>query len=253
MIRVKKDTDKPQSSFQGFPADLFSFLRDLGRNNNQQWFRANYERYQNSLVIPAKEFVREMGEFIQLLNPRFETEPKFNKTIMRIARDMRFTKGKPYRDSFLIGFKRWKWDSELFVYFDKDGVEIGVFLNNKTKQGEPSLRRTLERNPDILGEVCSEYTIGGRYALSQLKNEPQLLSRSFNPRTHSRYLTEVDYLILSRSYSAAFAAKRKSSILGTVIEHFSTLFPLWILAASPNPHADLLSHSKTLGPVYRKK
>ena len=42
---------------------------------------------------------------------------------------MRFTKGDPYRNYFLIHFGRFKMDSEFFVYLSKNIVEYGLFIN----------------------------------------------------------------------------------------------------------------------------
>lgn len=235
--------------FEGFPADLFDFLEDIGTNNNQQWFRKHYDRYQTSLVLPAKRFVASIGEFIHVLNPQFDIQPKFNRTLMRISRDARFAKGKPYRDYFLIGFHRWKWDSELFVYFDARGAEIGLFINNKKKQSEPSMKKTYETKPSLVRKVCTEYGIGTQYSVSELGKDISSVAKSFNVVKHGEYFTTIPLLIISKLYSKAKIVQLKEHILGEAITHFSTLYPLWILAESTQPEADLMRHSEKLGPV----
>ncbi len=238
-----------QESFRGFPADLFQFLDDISKNNNQKWFHKQYDRYQQSLVIPAKQFVTTIGDFVTFLNPRFEIQPKFNKTLMRIARDARFAKGKPYRDYFLIGFHRWKWDSELFVYFDTHGMEIGLFVNNKKKQNESSLSKYVTAKEWVLYEICDEYGIGKQYALSELGKGINYLSKRFDVRKHKGYLQDMQFIIISKIYSRKATVRLRDKVVAEAIKHFSTLYPLWILSESVQPERDLRKHAEKLGPV----
>ncbi len=238
--------------FSGFPSDLFVFLKDLSAHNNRDWFRKNYDRYQTSLILPVKSCIFALGEFARMLNPRFMTEPKFNKTIMRISKDMRFTKGNPYRDFLLAGFKRWKGDSELCLYFDRTGLEIGIFLNNKKQEDVPSLRRILRRDPAVLDSVTREYELAGRYQLQKFTSEPETIYKRFDPSLHTDTLAGLDYILLNTHYAAASVVRSKEAILGTIIEHFSRLYPLWILSESADPIDELDRHSRTLGPVRKK-
>jgi hypothetical protein len=248
-MRVRKISDIHANGFVGFPSDLFAYIKDLSGNNNQKWFRDNYDRYQSSLVIPAKQFVLSIGEFVTMLNPQFETAPKFNKTLMRISRDARFAKGKPYRDFFLIGFHRWKWDSELFVYFDANGAEIGVFINNKKKKNEPSMRSFAISHESLLFNVCDEYGIGKQYSISELGKEVNEKSKRFDVRKHAGYLRDLHLIIISKYYPKTTVIRLKDRVLGEAITHFSTLYPLWILSESPQADADLQKHERKLGPV----
>jgi hypothetical protein len=247
----RKISRREESAFSGFPPDLFDFIADLSKHNNQKWFHENYDRYQQSLVLPAKRFVVEIGEFITLLNPQFETEPKFNKALMRISRDARFAKGKPYRDFFLIGFHRWKWDSELFVYFDEAGMEIGLFINNKKKKNEPGMRKFVSLKESILVELCDAYGIGRQYAISELGKEIDKKSKRFNVRLHSNLLRDLPLIIISRYYSKSAAVRLKDRVVGEAIKHFSTLYPLWILSESSQPETDIRKHDVKLGPVQK--
>ena len=119
--------------FTGFSEGLFHFLNNLSQNNNIEWFHANKLDYINYLVDPAKSFVTEIALFLNRLNPAIRTEAKFNKTLMRLNKDMRFNKGTPYRNYFLIHFGRFKMDSEFFIYFAKNEIQIGLFINNSNK------------------------------------------------------------------------------------------------------------------------
>ena len=99
--------------FDGFFKETFEFFTELYTHNSVTWFNRHREEYEKYLMNPARAFVTSIGPFIKFINPTFDTEPKFNRTLVRLNRDMRFAK-KPYKDFFLIRFGKGKWDSELF-------------------------------------------------------------------------------------------------------------------------------------------
>ena len=41
--------------FDGFPKDCISFFTQLAKNNNKEWFEANKDRYEESVMKPARE------------------------------------------------------------------------------------------------------------------------------------------------------------------------------------------------------
>ena len=55
-------------SFPGFPEDMFGFLNDLSVNNNREWFTANKDRYQASVVSPVCDFVLAMGPRLHMIS-----------------------------------------------------------------------------------------------------------------------------------------------------------------------------------------
>ena len=78
---------------------VHTFLRDLQKNNNREWFQANKGRYE--------EAKSEFETFINALIPeiaRFDLSIKFveaRECIFRIFRDVRFAKNKdPYKTNF---------------------------------------------------------------------------------------------------------------------------------------------------------
>jgi uncharacterized protein (DUF2461 family) len=118
--------------FEGFTKQTFKFFSLLEKNNNTEWFNKNKEMYERQLVLPSKALVTSIGPFFNQLNQSIRTEPKFNSTLMRINKDMRFAKGAPYKNYFLIHFGRFKMDSEFYIYLDKTGLSYGLFINNST-------------------------------------------------------------------------------------------------------------------------
>jgi uncharacterized protein (DUF2461 family) len=50
-------------------ADLFTFLLDLGGNNNRNWFQANKSCYEQDVKEPALEFVSDFAPLLDEISP----------------------------------------------------------------------------------------------------------------------------------------------------------------------------------------
>ncbi len=83
---------------------IFTFINDLAKNNNRDWFAANkptYEIEKNKFVDFADELLNEVKKHdnIETVNGK--------KSVFRIYRDVRFSKNKaPYKTHFSGSFKR---------------------------------------------------------------------------------------------------------------------------------------------------
>ncbi|MGB3463938.1 MAG: DUF2461 domain-containing protein [Cyclobacteriaceae bacterium] len=81
-----------------------AFLRKLRKNNNREWFqdnKAEYEKAHSNMIAFAEALHAEM----QTIDNLVPTTGK--KSLMRIYRDVRFSKDKtPYKSNFGGGFKR---------------------------------------------------------------------------------------------------------------------------------------------------
>ena len=67
--------------FTGFGKKTLSFLKDIKRNNNKEWFEAHRSEYEKLILNPSRDFVVEMGEHLQALEPTIKAEPKINKSL----------------------------------------------------------------------------------------------------------------------------------------------------------------------------
>jgi uncharacterized protein (TIGR02453 family) len=78
------------------------FLNELVENNNREWFLANKERFDiaRENVI---NFTGELIKFMHKIDPDISEELDPKKCVMRIYRDIRFSKNKtPYKNNFGI-------------------------------------------------------------------------------------------------------------------------------------------------------
>ncbi|HXQ94976.1 MAG TPA: DUF2461 domain-containing protein [Thermoplasmata archaeon] len=89
-----------------FGVDAFRFLRELGKNNNREWFQTNKGRYEAAIQEPAVRFIASMGPRLARLAPHVVADPRpFGGSLSRIYRDTRFSKDKsPYKTHVGIHF-----------------------------------------------------------------------------------------------------------------------------------------------------
>lgn len=113
-------------AFTGFSKDTIAFLRELEKNNTKVFFDANKERFEKVWLSPAKELVLAVGPRLQRLAPSIEFEPRVGGSLMRMNRDVRFSKDKsPYKTHLDLFF----WEGE------SKGWELpGFFFRLTSKQ-----------------------------------------------------------------------------------------------------------------------
>lgn len=80
------------------------FLNELVDNNNREWFQANKDRYDKARENVI-EFVGKIIPLLHKVDPSVATDLDPKKCVMRIYRDIRFSKNKtPYKNNFGVSF-----------------------------------------------------------------------------------------------------------------------------------------------------
>jgi len=78
-----------------FSPQFFTFLKDLKKNNNRDWFTRNKLRYEKQLLEPSLRFVKDIAPRLRTISPYLVADPKpFGGSLFRIYRDTRFSKDK---------------------------------------------------------------------------------------------------------------------------------------------------------------
>jgi len=81
-----------------FNEDTFSFLRQLAENNNRDWFNEHKDEYEACVREPAFSFIKEVKPQLEKLSPHFMAKAsKMGGSLMRVYRDVRFSKNKTRR------------------------------------------------------------------------------------------------------------------------------------------------------------
>ena len=159
--------------FQGFTPQTVKFFKDLKKHNSKAWFQERKHLYDSEVLAPSRAFVIAMGERLQKIAPLVNADPKVNKSLFRIYRDLRFSKDKsPYKTHMGL----WFWEgpgprmecSGFYFHLEPSKVMLAVgmhcmpkFLLPPYRQAvaDPKLGAALERAVKKVSKAG--YSVGG--------------------------------------------------------------------------------------------
>ncbi|HSP86838.1 MAG TPA: DUF2461 family protein [Ignavibacteriaceae bacterium] len=234
------------SSFKGFSKESFKFFAELSENNSLQWFAQNRERYDNYIILPAKTIINHLAPFFHQLEPKINTEPKFDKTMLRINKDARFSDKVPYRKYLLIFFRRFKIDSEFFIHIDKNGIEYGLYINN-TLGNELYFNKNLPGHKDELVEIFRRLGLNEKFDFYEMKKDPELISRNFNIEKDFNIMARTKSFLLQKELKNDSEIINKSDFLLELLKTFSQLYPIYCFSISHNPLALIEKFEQEIG------
>jgi uncharacterized protein (TIGR02453 family) len=123
------------TTFGGFPKETAQFLEGIAAHNDKEWFTANRNLYDVGYVDAGRAFVEAVGPELQKISPTLRYEPKIGASMMRINRDIRFSKDKrPYKDHLDL----WFWHGErkgwthpgFFIRLTAEDVWLGAGMHH---------------------------------------------------------------------------------------------------------------------------
>lgn len=170
------------NTFPGFPVDLFDFLRDLSKNNDRDWFKANKERYLNSVVGPVCNFISIMGERLNKISTSFIADPRpHGGSMFRIYRDTRFSKDKrPYKENVGCQFSHILGKDAhapgFYVHLQPDHVFLGAGAWKPPNPTLDQIRKRIVDHPNEWSKVIKNRKIIKRFTHvegEQLKRPPR--------------------------------------------------------------------------------
>jgi uncharacterized protein (TIGR02453 family) len=132
-----------------FGPGLLRFLEDLERNNTRTWFKAHAERYENEVREPALAFIRAMGRHVEKISPHLRaSDRKVGGSLMRIHRDVRFSKNKqPYKTNLGIQFRHEAGKDVhapgLYFHVDPSTVFLGVGMWHPDAESLAAVRQAI--------------------------------------------------------------------------------------------------------------
>ena len=161
---------------QFIPPSTFEFLAQLNENNNRDWFNANKPRYQEAhehTIAFVDELLLQMKELDQL-----STESG-KKSLMRIYRDVRFSKDKsPYNPRFAGSFSRIKPQLRggYFFRFMPGATVVGGGFYGPNKDDLKLLRDHIAQDDEPLRSVINSDDFRKTFGVlqgEQLKTAPK--------------------------------------------------------------------------------
>jgi len=85
-------------------SETLAFIKDISENNDREWFAAHRDRYESAredVLLLIEKLIPELAR----TDPQFPIDTPAKKCLMRIYRDVRFSKNKdPYKNNFGVSF-----------------------------------------------------------------------------------------------------------------------------------------------------
>lgn len=137
-----------------FTDELWRFLIELSQNNERPWFDANKKRYEKHVRGPALAVIRAMGPRLAEVTPSLEAiDKKVGGSLMRIYRDVRFSKDKtPYKTNVGIQFRHRAGKDVhapgVYLHIDIDEVFMGVGMWQPDREPLHAIRTRVAERPD---------------------------------------------------------------------------------------------------------
>ena len=155
--------------FNGFPKELFTFLRQLKKNNNREWFHDNKARYKQHIVEPMCEFISAMGVRFDKMQIRFTADPRpHGGSMFRIYRDTRFSNDKrPYNTHAACHFRHEAGKDAhapgFYVHLEPGDVFFGGGVWMPPNPVLEKIRNTIVENPNAWKRIITNPTFKKRF------------------------------------------------------------------------------------------
>jgi len=171
---TKKASTKKASGglvFAGFPKEGLQFLAELGLNNEREWFQANKHRYEGLVLEPALAFIRAMAPRLAKISKEFKAvDKKVGGSLMRIYRDVRFSKDKsPYKTNIGIQFRHVGGKDVhapgFYVHIEPGDAFIGCGMWKPDAEPLDAVRRAIADTPDKWQKVIGAKAFNEHFEL----------------------------------------------------------------------------------------
>lgn len=176
------------------------FLKNLKNNNNREWFTANkatYELFHQETIDFAEALLYELNKHDDI-----ET-PSGKKSLMRIYRDVRFSKDKtPYKNNWGGGFRRATQLLRGGYYYQiqPSGSFVGGGFWGPNAEDLLRIRKELAANPHELRKIITSKSFinnFGELKGDQLKTAP----KGFDKEHEAIDLLRYKQFIIGKSFS----------------------------------------------------
>ncbi len=216
-----------------FSGEALKFLRGLKRNNDRVWFEARRGVFEEELKTPMLKLIGEVNEAMAEFAPMHVRPPQ--KIIMRIYRDIRFSKDKrPYKNHVSAWWVRdgLQKTSGAGFYFSVTPEEVviaaGVYMPEREQL--LAIRRYLAEHHEEFRAVMK-----GKKLRSLMKeNDGAPLTRA--PKGFPEEHPAIDLLKNKQwGVSARLPVERatKATLLKDVVERFKAAAPMIAMLNAP--------------------
>jgi uncharacterized protein (TIGR02453 family) len=168
-----------------FTPALFTWLRQLKKNNNRQWFQKNKDRYLETVRDPLLRFIVDFGPRLETISPHFLADPRpSGGSMFRIYRDTRFSRDKsPYKTHAAAQFRHQAGKDVhapgFYLHLEPGETFVGAGIWHPDSKALAGIRELIVEDPagwkkSISGKrFMDEFALGG----DSLKRPPRGFDR----------------------------------------------------------------------------
>jgi hypothetical protein len=245
--RVASRRRVPASQFQGFCADTFRFLEELGRNNNRPWMEAQRDRYRFAVREPLVELCRALAErYVDPVLRRehgwdLETAARSGRALTSVCKND-YGKSVPYHTALWITFCRrgptgGRTDAQLFVRLDAAGLSYGLRLGPTAREAGRLFRRHVQDHADLLYRALCD---GGALAECRFAAGEDLAAATVPAGpTDLRAWAVAKSLVIAKALPVGSALLGSDELVGDILLTFDRLLPAYACAVEGDPRPRL--------------
>lgn len=198
--------------------ETLGFLTEVAENNNREWFAQHKERYE-SCKADVLSFVEELIPLLAAVDPEFPLETQAKKCLMRIYRDVRFSKNKnPYKNNYGISFAvKGNRGPDYYLHLQPGGSFFAAGYWMPEPPALKHIREEIDYNTDEFLEIINADSFKSVFALSDedtLKKAP----KGYDP-AHPQIA-----LLKLKSYIASFPIADKALFKPAIVNQLKLAF-----------------------------
>ncbi len=211
-----------------FTQKTFDFLSKLAANNSRDWFLENKPVYEETIRIPALNFIADFANELAIISPHFTALPKkVGGSLMRANRDIRFGKDKrPYKTNIGIQFRHEVGKDihapGFYLHIENGECFVGVGIWRPGSKALGKIRDAIVEKSDAWIAIREDKNFHRHFALEgdALKNAPRGYVKD-HPLIKD--LKRKDFIAIASISEKEVTSKK---LLSLVTERFSQATPL---------------------------
>lgn len=201
-------------------SETLAFITDVAQNNNREWFAENKERYEGA-KSDVLALVDQLIPRLAAIDPQFSIDTPAKKCLLRIYRDVRFSKNKdPYKNNFGISFNIKNNDIHgpgYYLHIQPGACFFAAGFWMPEAAVLKKIREEIDYNAAEFLDIINDKRFKGIYHLSKedtLKNAP---------KGYETDHPQIEFLRL-KSFIAIYPLKDEDFLKPGIVDKLKTAF-----------------------------
>jgi uncharacterized protein (TIGR02453 family) len=198
--------------------ETLGFLTEIVENNNREWFALNKDRYETAKADVIL-FIEELIPVLAASDPEFPLEPQGKKCLMRIYRDIRFSKNKnPYKNNYGISFNaKGNKGPEYYLHLQPGNSFFAVGYWMPEAADLKNIREEIDYNTSEFLDIINAESFKSMFSIS-LEDSLKKAPKGYDPGHPQIGLLKL------KSYLAILPIKDAELFKPTIVNHLKKAF-----------------------------